>query len=319
MVLVALLAAAALTAPALAPADPVEQVDAPAGRFLPPGSGRFEVRVDGRRTVLAESARAVPGGVEIVRKGETETIASERIAELGPDGLPPRRLFLLGTDGFGRDVVSRLLWAGRTSLKIGALAALVAMLLGTAVGAVAGAAGGWVDGILMRGVDALLAFPRLFLVIALAAAFDSTAAVVVLVLGLTGWMGAARLVRSEVRALREREWVLAARGVGRGPAGVLGRHLLPHALTPVIVDTALRTGEIILVESALSFIGLGVDRPTPSWGGMIAEGMPALASAWWISAFPGAAIALTVLGLNLAADGLRDWRDPRLLARGRPA
>ena len=313
--LVAVMAAIAVAAPLLSPFDPIEQLDSAAGRLLPPGSERFLVALEGERPLLAESARALPGGVEIVRLGERRTVAAERITNLGSDGLPERRRFPLGTDNLGRDVASRLIWAGRTSLKIGALAALVAMLLGTAVGGLAGAVGGWLDFILMRGVDGLLSFPRLFLVIALAAAFDSSALVLVAVLGFTGWMGAARLVRGEVQGLRQRDFVLAARGVGRGTAGILRLHLLPNALTPVIVDTALRAGEIILVESALSFIGLGVERPTPSWGGMIADGMPHLTAAWWISAFPGAAIALTVIGFHLTADGIRDWRDPRQRAR----
>lgn len=310
--LVALLAGAALAAPLLTPIDPSAQPDPVAGRYLPPGSRRVPIElVDGRR-LLAESAVRRDDAVVIERLGATRTLAAAEIANLPPDGgVPPEVRFPLGSDRFSRDVWARLLYGARISLVVGLLAALVAVGLGVVVGTAAVAGGRLADAVLMRLVDAALAFPRLFLLFAVVALFRPGLTALVVVLGGTAWMGVARLVRAELTALREREFALAARAAGRHPLAVLVAHLLPNALTPVLVALGLLIADVIVVESSLSFLGLGVPAPAPSWGNMIASGAAALTDAWWVATFPGVALTLTVLGFNLAADGLRDWLDPR--------
>ena len=224
---------------------------------------------------------------------------------------PPSAEHPLGTDRFGRDVLSRVLYGARVSLGIGTVAVLIAVTLGTAVGAAAGYAGGWVDGAAMRVVDLLLSFPRLVLLITVVALFEPSIGLVTLVLGLTGWMGTSRVVRGEVLSVREQPYVAAARSLGFGDGRVLLRHVLPNAVSPVIVSATLGVGHAILAEAALSFLGLGVQPPTPSWGSMVAAGRDVMLDAWWITTFPGLAIVLTVMSFNLVGDGLRDMMDPR--------
>ncbi|MDT8435630.1 MAG: ABC transporter permease [Gemmatimonadota bacterium] len=228
--------------------------------------------------------------------------------------LPPSSAHWMGTDELGRDILSRVLYGARISLAIGFLAVAIAVTLGTAVGAVAGYAGGAADTILMRIVDLFLAFPRLVLLITVVALFEPSIGLIVAVLGLTGWMGVSRLVRGQVLSVREREYVQAARALGFGPARVLLRHVLPNVLTPVIVAATLGIGNAILAEAALSYLGLGVPPPTASWGNIIQSGSDRLVDAWWISTFPGLAIVLTVVSFNLVGDGLRDALDPRRAA-----
>ncbi len=226
--------------------------------------------------------------------------------------LPPSAEHLMGTDKFGRDVFSRALYGARISLTIGFIAVGISITLGTLVGALAGYFGGIVDSILMRFTDMMLSFPRLVLLIVVIALFESSIWLVVTVLGLTGWMGTARLVRGEVLSLREREFVQAARALGMGDWRIIFRHVIPNTMAPVIVSATLGIGQTILTEASLSFLGLGVRPPTPSWGNMVADGRDALVSAWWISTFPGLAIVFTVVAFNLLGDGLRDALDPRL-------
>jgi peptide/nickel transport system permease protein len=218
--------------------------------------------------------------------------------------------FPLGTDRYARDLASRLLLGARVSLRIGALAVLLALLLGVAVGAAAGLGPRWLDGLLTRLVDALLAFPRLFLVLALAALAGGGETLVVTVLALTGWMEVARLVRAELRRLRGQDFVLAARAVGVPPPRLLLRHLLPLALAPVLATAALRLGDALLAEAALSWLGFGVQPPQASWGSLLAEAQASLPQAWWVAAFPGLAITLAVLAAALLAEGLQERLEP---------
>jgi len=224
----------------------------------------------------------------------------------------PSSTHLLGTDRYARDLFSRLIYGARVSLTIGLLVAALAVTVGALVGAVAGYLGRWIDGVSMRGVDMMMAFPRLVLLLTLLALVETRSwLLVVLVLGLTGWMDVARLVRGQVLSLREQEFVLAARALGLGRARIILRHLLPNALAPVLVSATLMVGNTILVEAGLSFLGLGVPPPTPTWGTMVEGGRSYLMTAPWITTFPGLAIMLAVVSINLVGDGLRDALDPK--------
>ncbi len=220
--------------------------------------------------------------------------------------LPPSPAHWLGTDPLGRDVWSRLVYGARISLFVGFIAIGIAVVVGTAVGLLAGYYGGWVDAVLMRLVDTLLSVPTIFLLLAVIALVGPSLEVVMAVIGLTSWMGLARLVRAEILSLKEREFVLAARVLGASPLRIMVRHLLPNALGPVLVSATLGVGGAILTESVLSYLGLGVQPPTPSWGNILNEGRIALGVAWWLTVSPGVCILVTVLAFNLLGEGLRD-------------
>lgn len=229
----------------------------------------------------------------------------------GGELLPPSAEHPLGTDSLGRDVLVRLIHGGRASLMVGWLSVLVAVALGTGVGLAAGLGPGRLDRLLMLVTDAFLAFPRVFLVLLIIAVSTPSLTLVTLVLGLTGWMGVARLVRAETLGLRDRDFVQAARGLGLTPWRVARTHLLPHLAPTILVAAALRIGGAILLESFLGFLGLGTQEPAVSWGAMIQQGRGVLLEAWWLTTFPGLALTLTVLGYNLLGDGLRSLLDPR--------
>lgn len=221
----------------------------------------------------------------------------------------PSQLHPMGTDKFGRDVFSRVVYGSRVSLAVGMLAVALSSLVGLVFGSFSGYLGGRVDDLAMRLVDGLLAFPRLLLVLTMLAFFANSFWVVVVLLAATGWMGVARIVRAEVLSLKEREFIQAAVASGVGRVRIVWRHLVPNTLGSVVVAATLRIGTIILLESYLSFLGLGLQPPTPSWGTMVFEGRDVLLSAWWVSAFPGLAIVVAVVSCNLLGDGLRDAVD----------
>ena len=234
---------------------------------------------------------------------------------------PPSWSFLLGTDVLSRDVWSRAIYGARVSLGIGALGALMAVSLGTLVGALAGYYRRWVDAILMRGVDVGLALPRIFILLMAVALWDGLPfAALVIAIGLTSWFGTSRLVRAEVLGLRERDFVVAARALGARTGRIIFRHVLPNAAAPIIVSAALGVGNVLLLEASLSFLGIGIKPPDPTWGNMIADNASSIYSAPWSTLFPGLAIALVVMSLNAVADGVRDALDPREdVEEGRPA
>jgi peptide/nickel transport system permease protein len=226
---------------------------------------------------------------------------------LGAALRPPSAGSPLGTDHLSRDVLARVVNGARVSLAVAGGAVVLSMTLGATVGLVAGYAGGWVDLVLMRIVDGALAVPRLFVVMLLVAAMDRIPLpVLILVIGATGWFGTSRLVRAEVVRLRELDFVGGARALGGRPGRIILRHLLPNVAGPLLVATTLAVGDVILLEAGLSFLGLGVQPPTPSWGGMILDAKPYLVSAPWTSLAPGLAIVVTVLAVNLVGDSLQD-------------
>lgn len=225
---------------------------------------------------------------------------------------PPGSRFLLGSDALGRDVLSRLLYGARVSLWVGFVSVGISMVIGLALGLLAGYFRGWVDELIMRGVDVMLCFPSFFLILAVIAFLEPDIVNIMIVIGLTSWMGVARLVRAETLTLRERDFVAAARLAGTGSLRIILVHILPNALTPVLVSATLGVAGAILVESSLSFLGLGVQPPDPSWGNMLMEGKDTLEIAPWLSLYPGLAILITVLGYNLLGESLRDTLDPRL-------
>jgi peptide/nickel transport system permease protein len=241
-------------------------------------------------------------------------------ASLGPAAdrlLAPSAGHPLGTDLLGRDVLARLVHGSRVSLMVGWLSVLISVLIGTAVGLAAGLAPHRIDRLLMGVTDVFLAFPRIFLILLLVSLTSPSLWLAMIVLGLTGWMRVARLVRAETLSIRERDYVAAARGLGLGSWTVALIHVLPNLMPVVLVTATLRVGSAILTESFLSFLGLGAQEPMVSWGMMIQHGRGHLLEGWWLSTFPGLAIAVTVVGYNLLGDGLRRHLDPRSNREGR--
>ncbi len=225
---------------------------------------------------------------------------------------PPSARHWLGTDQIGRDVLSRMLYGARVSLAVGFVSVGIATAIGIALGASAGYHGGTVDGAVMRLVDLMLVFPRFFLLLAVLAFLKPSIWTIMVVIGLTGWMGVARLVRAEFLALKEREFVIWSQSVGAGAFRIIWRHILPNAMAPVLVAMTLGIPAAILTESGLSFLGLGVRPPYATWGNILNEGKEVIELAWWLSVYPGLAILVTVLSYNLLGEGIRDALDPRL-------
>jgi peptide/nickel transport system permease protein len=302
------LALLALGGPLLYRADPSRQLDPAVAAHRPPGTRLVAVSLaDGRR--LAAST-AIPDGEALRLEGRPQETRVPRTA------LDPRRgvrdeTFPLGSDRFGRDLAARLLAGGRVSLGVALLAVTVMLALGVPIGLLTGLAGPRSERLALAAIEGAQAFPRLFLLVALAAAVRPGIAPLVLLLGATGWMPVARLVRAEVRALAARDFVVAARAAGVSRLRLALRHLLPNALAPVLVEGSLGVASAIVAESTLSFLGLGLQPPTPSWGGMIADGRDALGTAWWASVFPGLALVAAALAFNLIGEGLRDRLERR--------
>jgi peptide/nickel transport system permease protein len=228
--------------------------------------------------------------------------------------LGPSLSHVLGTDHLGRDVLARMLFGARVSLTVGFVAVGIAVTIGIVVGAVAGHFGGWVDNFLMRLVDIVICFPRFFLILTVVALVKPSLWNIIIVLGVTGWTGTARLIRGEILSLRERDFVQAARALGADAARIIFSHLVPNALTPVLVSATLGVAGAILTEAGLSFLGFGVQPPQATWGNILTEGRLYIFDAWWLTVFPGLAILVTVLAFNLVGEGLRDAWDPRLKA-----
>ncbi|MCX6179614.1 MAG: ABC transporter permease [Chlorobiales bacterium] len=276
-----------------------------------PNTIRFvnEYRIEGNKVIYRQGIR-------------TKTIATSELAGTGKTGTLTfsgkqpdfviERTFIFGTDQYGRDILSRVIYGSKISLSIGFLVVLISVTLGTMIGVSSGYFGGWIDAVMMRIVDILIAFPALFLILIIIATFGNSIYLIVITLSFTGWMGVARIVRSQVLSLKEQEFILAAKSLGLSNMRIIFRHLAPNTLTPVIIAATLRIGSIILTEAGLSFLGLGVQPPTPSWGNIINEGRDSLLNYWWISTFPGIAILTTVVCFNLIGDGVRDALDPRM-------
>jgi ABC-type dipeptide/oligopeptide/nickel transport system permease subunit len=282
------------------------------------GGGRSPLRLAVRRLLRSHTAVAGLGITAIlvfvglfapwIAPEHYSAIQGEAVRE--PPGTPGH---LLGTDELGRDTLSRLLYGASLSLRMGIGATLVAVLLGVVLGAVSGYAGGVVDAVLQRLTDTFMALPTLLLCIAVTAVFESPPEwILFLVMGFVSWPTVARLVRGQILSLRESDYALAARSLGAGDARILFRHLLPNCMGPIIVLSTMLVASMILFEAGLSFLGLGVQPPFPSWGRMLSEGIKYHADSPWLSVFPGTCILLTVLGLNFFGDGLRDAFDPKM-------
>lgn len=265
-------------------------------------------------------------GIVIVALLSLASVCAPLVSRYDPSAIDSRQLLMppsarhwFGTDGLGRDLFSRILYGGRISLSIGLIAMGIAVLLGVFLGSLAGFHGGWADSLIMRCADVMLCFPSFFLILALVAFIDPAQMpwlqrlglpdpsifLIMVIIGLTSWMGPARLIRGEILSLKEREFIQAEKALGASAARIIVQHLIPNAVGPVLVNATLGVSAAILLETGLSFLGLGVQPPVPSWGNILIEATSTLGVAWWITVFPGLAVVVTILGFNFIAEGLK--------------
>lgn len=267
---------------------------------------------------FSKNKLAVAGGI-IVALLFFVAVFAPLLSPYNPDDIDRKHILVspdihhpLGTDDLGRDVLSRMIWGSRISLAVGFVAVGIATVIGIFFGAFAGYYGGWAERIIMRFIDIMLTIPTFFLILAVIAFIEPSIWNIMIVIGLTSWMGVARLVRAEFMSIKEREYVLAAKAIGASDYRIIFRHIMINSMAPVLVSAVLGIAGAVLIESALSFLGLGVRPPTPSWGNILTLGKDNIEIAWWLSVFPGLAILITVLGYNLLGEGIRDSIDPRL-------
>src|SRR3989304_6139478 len=261
---------------------------------------------------------ALLGGIVVIFLF-TIAIFAPAITPYDPNAINVRRIIespdfkhAFGTDDLGRDILSLIIWGSRISLSVGFVAVGISTLIGVILGALTGYYGGWVDLVIMRFVDIMLSIPTFFLLLAVIAFLEPGISNIMIVIGLTSWMGITRLVRAEFLSVKEREFIQSARAFGAGDMRIIFRHILPNSIAPVLVSAVLGVAGAILTESALSFLGIGVQPPTSSWGNILAIGKDNIEIAWWLSVFPGVAILVTVLAYNLLGEGIRDAIDPSL-------
>jgi peptide/nickel transport system permease protein len=278
---------------------------------MPTIFGDFGTRLVKNRMAMA--------GLAVVALLFVVAIFARYLAPYPPDEIdtvhilePPTSAHLLGTDVLGRDVLSRIIYGAGVSLSVGFVAVGISIFIGVILGALAGYYGNNVDRIIMRFVDIMLCFPAFFLILAVIAFIGPSIWNIMVVIGITHWMGVTRLVRAEFLSIKERDFVQAAISQGAGDARIIFLHILPNAMAPVLVAATLGVAAAVLVESSLSFLGIGVQPPDPSWGNMLTEGKDNIEIAWWLSLYPGLAILITVMGYNLLGEGIRDSLDPRL-------
>jgi len=277
------------------------------------------VAITGEFTGRFSKNKMAVAGLAVVILLFVVALAAPYLAPYRPDEIhtssilePPSRVHLMGTDVLGRDVLSRVIYGAGVSLSVGFVAVGISIAIGMLLGALSGYYRGPVDGIIMRFVDVMLCFPSFFLILAVIALIGPSIWNIMIVIGVTSWMGVTRLVRAEFLSIRERDFVQAAISQGASDSRIIFLHILPNSMAPVLVAATLGVAAAVLIESSLSFLGIGVQPPDPSWGNILTEGKDNIEIAWWLSVFPGLAILITVLGYNLLGEGIRDSLDPRL-------